>query len=560
MAQRRSRHRLQVMARDAVPAVERGAGAGGADEGELAAHAVGFQRKAQRGGVLQHGLRRFDCGKALAGAHDAPAHLRVGGAPGFDERLAIALEGVAPLRHLHPGRHVARGAHLQRQAEAVKQLRAQFALFGVAGADEDEAGRVAHAQALALHHVLAGGGDVKQQVDEVVLQQVHLVDVEETPVGARQQARLEPLLAARQRAFQIERADDAVFRCAERQVHHGDRNGVALERRLAGGAAAVVAGVAEVFRIAVVGAALHRLHLRQELGERAHGGGLAGAAVAEHQHAPNRRIDRRDQKGKLHVVLADDGGKRKGGWHARLTLENVKRPIARPRARREVGLIACRRRAGGQAFGAADGIVLLPAPCPVLRLATGRSRLGTAGCSVAQSERETMTMSERAILAGGCFWGMQDLIRKRSGVITTRVGYTGGENANPTYRNHPGHAEAIEIVFDPARISYRDLLEFFFQIHDPTTPNRQGNDIGSSYRSEIFTLSDAQRAEALAAIADVDASGLWPGKVVTKVSPAREFWAAEPEHQDYLVRYPHGYTCHYPRPNWKLPRRQNTAA
>ena len=169
-------------------------------------------------------------------------------------------------------------------------------------------------------------------------------------------------------------------------------------------------------------------------------------------------------------------------------------------------------------------------------------------------------MSERAILAGGCFWGMQDLIRKRSGVITTRVGYTGGENANPTYRNHPGHAEAIEIVFDPARISYRDLLEFFFQIHDPTTPNRQGNDIGSSYRSEIFTLSDAQRAEALAAIADVDASGLWPGKVVTKVSPAREFWAAEPEHQDYLVRYPHGYTCHYPRPNWKLPRRQNTAA
>ncbi|MFO1090938.1 MAG: peptide-methionine (S)-S-oxide reductase MsrA [Hyphomicrobiales bacterium] len=171
-----------------------------------------------------------------------------------------------------------------------------------------------------------------------------------------------------------------------------------------------------------------------------------------------------------------------------------------------------------------------------------------------------MTTTERAVLAGGCFWGMQDLIRRMPGVIKTRVGYTGGENANATYRNHPGHAEAIEIVFDPARISFRDLLEFFFQIHDPTTPNRQGNDIGSSYRSEIFYTSDAQKAEALRTIADVDASGLWPGKVVTKVSPAREFWEAEPEHQDYLVRYPHGYTCHFPRPNWKLPRRQNSAA
>jgi len=169
-------------------------------------------------------------------------------------------------------------------------------------------------------------------------------------------------------------------------------------------------------------------------------------------------------------------------------------------------------------------------------------------------------MTERAVLAGGCFWGMQDLIRRLPGVLKTRVGYTGGDNANATYRNHPGHAEAIEIVYDPARISYRDLLEFFFQIHDPTTPNRQGNDIGSSYRSEIFHVTDAQRAEALAAIADVDASGLWPGKVVTKVSPAREFWEAEPEHQDYLVRYPHGYTCHYPRPDWKLPRRRSSAA
>jgi methionine-S-sulfoxide reductase len=169
-------------------------------------------------------------------------------------------------------------------------------------------------------------------------------------------------------------------------------------------------------------------------------------------------------------------------------------------------------------------------------------------------------MTERAVLAGGCFWGMQDLIRRLPGVVKTRVGYTGGDNANATYRNHPGHAEAIEIVFDPARTSYRDLLEFFFQIHDPTTLNRQGNDIGSSYRSEIFFVTDAQREEALATIADVDAAGLWPGKVVTKVSPAREFWEAEPEHQDYLMRYPHGYTCHFPRPNWKLPRRQNSAA
>jgi methionine-S-sulfoxide reductase len=169
-------------------------------------------------------------------------------------------------------------------------------------------------------------------------------------------------------------------------------------------------------------------------------------------------------------------------------------------------------------------------------------------------------MTERAVLAGGCFWGMQDLIRRLPGVLGTRVGYTGGQNANATYRNHPGHAEAIEIEFDPARISYRDLLEFFFQIHDPTTPNRQGNDIGSSYRSEIFFTTDLQRDEALATIADVDASGLWPGKVVTRVSPAREFWEAEPEHQDYLMRYPNGYTCHYLRPNWKLPRQRDSAA
>jgi|SRR3984957_1594414 len=168
--------------------------------------------------------------------------------------------------------------------------------------------------------------------------------------------------------------------------------------------------------------------------------------------------------------------------------------------------------------------------------------------------------TEKAILAGGCFWGMQDLIRKLPGVLTTRVGYTGGTVPNATYRHHEGHAEAIEIDFDPDRISYRDLLEFFFQVHDPTTLNRQGNDIGTSYRSEIFYLTEAQRTTAEDTIADVDASGLWPGKVVTEVSPAGPFWEAEPEHQDYLERYPDGYTCHFPRPGWKLPHRAGQAA
>ena len=161
--------------------------------------------------------------------------------------------------------------------------------------------------------------------------------------------------------------------------------------------------------------------------------------------------------------------------------------------------------------------------------------------------------TERAVLAGGCFWGMQDLIRKLPGVTATRVGYTGGDVANATYRNHAGHAEAIEIQFDPTRTSYRDILEFFFQIHDPTTLDRQGNDLGSSYRSEIFYTSEEQHRTAAQTIADVNASGLWPGRVVTKLSPAREFWQAEPEHQDYLERNPGGYTCHFPRPNWKLP-------
>lgn len=167
--------------------------------------------------------------------------------------------------------------------------------------------------------------------------------------------------------------------------------------------------------------------------------------------------------------------------------------------------------------------------------------------------------TETAILAGGCFWGAQELLRAREGVISTRVGYTGGDVPNATYGNHEGHAEAVEIVFDPDRISYRDILEFFFQIHDPTTKDRQGNDVGSSYRSEIFYTSDEQRQVAEDTIADVDASGLWPAKVVTELSEAGPFWEAEPEHQDYLQRYPNGYTCHWVRPNWKLPHRQKTA-
>ncbi len=164
--------------------------------------------------------------------------------------------------------------------------------------------------------------------------------------------------------------------------------------------------------------------------------------------------------------------------------------------------------------------------------------------------------TQRAILAGGCFWGMQDLIRKQPGVVSTRVGYTGGDVPNATYRNHEGHAESIEITFDPTRTSFRKLLEFFFQIHDPTTRDRQGNDIGSSYRSAIFYTSDEQKRVAEDTIADVDASGLWPGKVVTEVVPAGDFWEAESEHQDYLERIPNGYTCHFVRSDWVLPRRE----
>ena len=165
------------------------------------------------------------------------------------------------------------------------------------------------------------------------------------------------------------------------------------------------------------------------------------------------------------------------------------------------------------------------------------------------------TNSETAILAGGCFWGMQDLLRRYPGVISTRVGYSGGDVPNATYRNHGTHAEAIEIVFDPVQISYRQILEFFFQIHDPSTQNRQGNDVGTSYRSAIYYLSEEQKRVAEDTVADVDASNLWPGKVVTEIQPAGAFWEAEPEHQDYLERLPEGYTCHFIRPNWTLPKR-----
>jgi len=163
--------------------------------------------------------------------------------------------------------------------------------------------------------------------------------------------------------------------------------------------------------------------------------------------------------------------------------------------------------------------------------------------------------TERAVLAGGCFWGMQDLIRKKPGVISTRVGYTGGDVPNATYRNHGTHAEGIEVIFDPNRITFRDILEFFFQIHDPTTLNRQGNDVGLSYRSGIYYVDEVQHQVARDTIADVEASGLWPGKVVTEVEPVGDFWEAEPEHQDYLERFPNGYTCHFPRPGWVLPKR-----
>ena len=218
--------------------------------------------------------------------------------------------------------------------------------------------------------------------------------------------------------------------------------------------------------------------------------------------------------------------------------------------------------------GAGEAPFFLPAPrlprWPVWLTCIARDAFtGSTGNIITEAltEDSTMTVStERAVLAGGCFWGMQDLIRKYPGVITTRVGYTGGDVPNATYRKHGTHAEAIEITFDPSKITYRKLLEFFFQIHDPTTRNRQGNDVGASYRSAIFFTNEEQKHVALDTIADVDASGLWPGKVVTEVVPAGPFWEAEPEHQDYLENYPNGYTCHFVRPGWVLPKRETSGA
>jgi peptide-methionine (S)-S-oxide reductase len=189
---------------------------------------------------------------------------------------------------------------------------------------------------------------------------------------------------------------------------------------------------------------------------------------------------------------------------------------------------------------------------------TATRELSMLSADIYDGGAEMTESTERAILAGGCFWGVQDLMRRYPGVISTRVGYSGGDVPNATYRNHGTHAEAIEIIFDPRIISYRDLLEKFFQLHDPTTLNRQGNDRGLSYRSAIFYTTPEQKQIAEDTIADVNASGLWPGKVVTELAPAGPFWEAEPEHQDYLQRIPHGYTCHFVRPNWVLPKRTET--
>jgi peptide-methionine (S)-S-oxide reductase len=201
------------------------------------------------------------------------------------------------------------------------------------------------------------------------------------------------------------------------------------------------------------------------------------------------------------------------------------------------------------------GFVSMPSRCGRLRVDPSEIDNFRGKRQARDERRMPVSRTETAILAGGCFWGMQDLIRKLPGVHSTRVGYSGGDVPNATYRNHGTHAEALEVVFDPDTLAFRSLLETFFQIHDPTTVDRQGNDRGTSYRSGIYYTSEAQRMVAEETIADVNASGLWPGKVVTEVRPAGPFWQAEPEHQDYLERYPNGYSCHYARPNWKLPRR-----
>ena len=207
-------------------------------------------------------------------------------------------------------------------------------------------------------------------------------------------------------------------------------------------------------------------------------------------------------------------------------------------------------------FGPPIGVTFLVASITVLA-GCAKQPEQTQSSSKVETQVEPNMKTEKAILAGGCFWGMEDLFRKQPGVISTRVGYSGGDVKNATYENHGTHAESIEVVFDPSQTDFRKMLEFFFQIHDPTTKNRQGNDRGTSYRSAIFYTSEEQKRVALDTIADVDASGLWPGKVVTEVEPFGEFWEAEPEHQDYLERYPDGYTCHFPRKDWVLPKRSS---
>ena len=191
--------------------------------------------------------------------------------------------------------------------------------------------------------------------------------------------------------------------------------------------------------------------------------------------------------------------------------------------------------------------------------ANAQSTSGTVAGKKPTTSEGTKVKTEKAILAGGCFWGMEDLFRKQPGIVSTRVGYSGGDVKNATYRNHGTHAEAIEVIYDPSKTDFRKLLEFFFQIHDPTTKNLQGNDRGTAYRSAIYYVSDEQKRVALDTIEDVNASDLWPGKVVTEVEPAGDVWEAEPEHQNYLVRNPGGYTCHYPRKNWVLPKRSNAS-
>ena len=316
VAQRGGRDALELLVGDLVVAVERGQRAAGADQRQLAAQAVGAERHAQLRRPLQRGVGHLDLAKALAGGGELLAHLLVLLLPVGDVALRIVLEGIAPPHHLDAGLDVLRRLDLDREAEAVEQLRAQLALLRVAGADQDEARRVADRQALALDHVLAGGGDVEQEVDQVVLQEVDLVDIEEAAVGAGQQAGLERLLALGQRPLQVERADHAVLGGAERQVDHRHRHLLGLQRlAVRHPLAAGIAVIGLVRRVAAIGAADDGLHLGQQRRQRADGGGLAGAAIAEDKDAADRGVDSGDQEGELHLLLANDGGERKHDAH-----------------------------------------------------------------------------------------------------------------------------------------------------------------------------------------------------------------------------------------------------